>query len=330
MWPWALAIGLPVILVLIFIGFKKKHDYKKGKKVAGAAFLVETPYYKKMVKKYKVLRVFLMVLLLFSMTFTVIMLARPVTVEKQNPEIHNRDIFLCLDISDSMDEVNLKICEQLMSLVKELQGERFGISIFNGKSVLLVPLTTDYEYVLSTLSKLNDAFDYSMHFDLYDYYNMNYDLYYYKYEGTLCDYGSSFIGDGLASCLYSFTDMDTNKDRSRMIIFATDNELNGVPIVSVPEAAALCAEHEVKVYSIVPRNIVDEDEFKTAILSTGGGYYTMGDKDPIGSMLKDIKKTRTSLMTETITVITDKPKLLFILLLISVTGLFYVNWRMKL
>ena len=308
--PWVLYIGVPVMIVLCLIPFKKKSTYKNGKRVAHTSLIEETEQYKKLYKEYKILSGIAMLALLMAIAIGWVLLSRPAKIDTINPEIRNRDIFLCMDISDSVDELNLNICDELKSVVRELNGERFGITIFNGQSVLLVPLTTDYEYVLETLDSLKIAFEDSIkRSDLdFDYFSddMDWSTFYYKYEGTLAEEGSSFIGDGLASCLYSFPDLETNKERSRMIIFTTDNELNGEPYVTLEET--------------------DESVFKRAIESTNGGYYKSTSSKAYDQLIADIKKTTTSAMEQTETQIIDQPKALFAWLLVCV-GIYFLLCR---
>lgn len=265
-----------------------------------------------------------------SVILTIVMLARPARIDRINPEIHNRDIFICMDISDSVDELNLQICNELKQIVKELNGERFGITIFNGQSVLLVPLTSDYQYVQETLDKLEDSFKHSINNDFETGDWDSYELYQYKYQGTLSDYGSSFIGDGLASCLYSFPDLTENTERSRLIIFTTDNELNGTPLVTVEEAAALCKKNDVKVFAVTPENIVDRDSFRKAMKSTGGGFYEVSSSKVFKQLTEDIKLTDTSAMKDAKTIVTDQPEILFICLLICISIYFIFSRKVKL
>lgn len=326
--PWVLYIGVPVLLGLLLLNFlkKKKDVYEKGQKVANVGFIEETSYYKKLFMQYKVLCAIVLGCLLVSIGICFVMIARPAKIDKINPEIHNRDIFLCMDTSDSVDELNLEICDELKNVVKELNGERFGITIFNGQSVLLVPLTTDYDYVLETLDNLEMAYKESLGLISS---NSGF-AYYYKYAGTISDYGSSFIGDGLASCLYNFPDLKENSERSRLIIFTTDNQLNGTPFVTVDEATKLCARNDVKVFAIAPENVVDEEEFKTAIESTGGCYYQATNVHAFDKLISDIRKTGTSSMETVQTVITDQPEALFIWLLIMIGAYLVVSRKAKL
>jgi len=331
--PWVLYIGIPVVVILAFIKFKKKDEFNSGKKVANAGFVEETEFYKKLYKTYKIVTALVMASLLIAMTFCLGLISRPSEVQTIDPELRNRDIFLCMDISSSVDELNLDICGELKNLVKELDGERFGITIFNAKSILLVPLTTDYDYVLAELDRLEKSFEASLEMtEAYESMDtilnddFDYAAYNYKYEGTLSEFGSSFIGDGLATCLFNFSDLEENKDRSRLIIFTTDNELNGTPHVTVDEAAKLCKDNDVKVFAIAPPNVVDEASFKASMESTGGGYYKTTDENVYKKVLNDIKKTETSVMTEIKTVFIDKPEILFVCLLVF-SGMYFILSR---
>lgn len=332
--PWVFAIAAVVIVLLIVLKFSfKKEALKDQRKVANTASVEDTPYYKKLKRKYNIYRCISLSSLLVAMAAAFVMLSRPVTVDVVNPTVHNRDIFLCLDISDSVDEVSLELCDELKKIVAGLDGERFGITMFNARSVLLVPLTTDYSYVNEELDLLKKVFKQNIKLAENDYYptaDFDWYLYNYKYEGTLCDYGSSFIGDGLASCLYSFPDLEKNKDRTRIIIFATDNDLNGTPIISVEDACALCAKNNVKVYAIAPNNVVDEDTFKQSIESTGGEYYRAKDKSMIKGIVSSIEATEASELEDPKIIITDQPVIMFIIILVAVAISFITGRRIRL
>lgn len=334
--PWVFYIGVPIILLMILIPFKKKGKYKDGKKIANTSLLEETDYFKKLYREYKIWSILGAITFVIAMIMGWCMLARPAHIDTVSPEIHNRDIMLCMDISNSVDQLNLDICDELKTVVEELDGERFGITIFNGQSVLLIPLTNDYQYVLDTLDVLKESFKTSidMDGDFTSIFNddFNSEAYHYKFEGTLAEEGSSFIGDGLASALYNFPDLEGNNERSRMIIFTTDNELNGEPYVTVEEAAGLCKKNDVKVFAIAPENIVDETTFKNAMRSTGGGYYRATSSKAYKELVEDIKKTETSLsgIKQTETRITDKPEALFVWMLICITAYFVISKKIRL
>ncbi len=335
MHPIAIYIGIPLALILTFFTIKRKDVFEKGKKVANTKFIENTPLYKKLMLEYRIFSILSLVCLWLGLAMAIIMLARPVKVDVVSTELRNRDIFICLDVSTSIDELNLDICTELKKVVKDLDGERFGITIFNGKSVLLVPLTTDYDYVLEMLDKLETCFKQSIAYEngTLDY--SGFDLYGFKYDGTLWEdgRGSSFIGDGLASCLYNFPDLKENTDRSRLIIFITDNELNeitGTSFVTLEEAATLCAVNDVKVYAVTPQHFQDPTNFREAIYSTGGKHYAHTSDKIFDELLSDIRLTGTSVMQDTKVIMTDKPEVLFILMLVFLGMYFIFSRKVKL
>lgn len=330
---WIIPIGLLLLGTAIFFGIRGfgKSKFNKGVKVANADMVEQTPYFKKQMFKFRFYRILMASSLAGCILVSVFLAARPVEVKMVDPGGEKRDIFICLDISDSVDEVNLEICKQLKNMVDELDGQRFGITIFNARSVLLVPLTTDYSYVQDTLDTLIACIKQNIRLsgDIFDITQIDYSLYNYKYDGTLSDTGSSYIGDGLASTLFDFPDLDTDPDRSRIIIFATDNELNGVPIVTVSEATELCKKHSVKVYAIAPSNIVDESNFKSDIESTGGKYYRADSTSIVKDIVNSIKKEQTSKTVELKTILVDCPEVLFIILLVLIVVYWFSLFRIK-
>ena len=316
MYKWVLYIGIPVVIILPFIVIKKKNSYKDSIKAANVSYVKDNPQFRKKVIIYKIMGFIALVGLWFSIAISFIMVSRPVEVKTISKTLRNRDIFLCLDISDSMDELNQYICDDLKELVNGLDGERFGITIFCGKSVVLVPLTTDYDYVLNEIDKLNEAFQKSMSY--WNWYN-DFDLETY-------DYGSSLIGDGLAACLFDFPDLREDSERARIIILSTDNEVYGQQLVTVDEATDLCAKYGVKVFALGPDYVYDEEGFKRDIEKTGGQYYKIKKQSAVQEVIDAISVTDASDTEEIETIITDRPKLLFYILLASL-GVYFIAGR---
>lgn len=330
--PAVLYLGIPLAILLLFWRKKKKTEYEDGTRVANTCFVEETEYYKKLIRQYRFFRGLALAGLWLSVIACLFLLARPARIQTIHPQLHNRDIFMCIDVSNSVDELNLDIVRQLKEVVKELDGERFGITIFNGQAALLVPLTNDYTYVLKELDKLEMSFRHSLGKvpDSLAKVDGEKITHYYKHMGTLSDYGSSFIGDGLASCLYNFPDLKENDERVRLIIFTTDNELNGTPFVTLEEAAQLCKKNNVRVYGVAPENIVDEDAFKKAVESTGGGYYKATSSKAFDELLEDIRLTDASVMEDVKTLVLDYPQVPFVLLIIFMGIYFICSRKVKL
>lgn len=239
-YPWVLIILIITIFAIIFIKSRKNEKYKKGKKVANIKYVKDDQYYKNIVKKYKIYSYLIKGISIITIVISFILLARPSNEDVLSNPKYNRDIILCMDVSTSVSEVNKELVDRLKDTVKNLKGERFAISIFNTSSVLVVPLTDDYDYILNTLDELKKAL--ATYDDDYDYSaDDNFlELRSYIQSGTLVgnkERGSSLIGDGLISCVYDFTDLEKDKDRSRIIIFSTDNDLAGTPMVTLKDAA---------------------------------------------------------------------------------------------
>lgn len=329
MYSWVLYIGIPVVIMLPFIVIKKNNSYNNSIKAANVSYVNDNPKFKKKVIIYKIISVFAMLCLWVSIAISFIMMSRPVEVKTTSRTLRNRDIFLCLDVSDSMDELNQYICDDLKTLVKGLDGERFGITIFCGKSLVLVPLTTDYDYVLNEIDKLQNAFEQSTSYWTW-YGDFDYESYEYKYAGTLSDYGSSLIGDGIAGCLFAFPDLRDNPDRARIMIVSTDNEVYGEQLVTVTEATDLCAKYGVKIFALGPDYVVDEEQYKKDIEKTGGKYYKIRSQSAVSEVINDISVTDASDTQEFETLITDRPKILFYILLVCVGMSFIAGRKVRL
>lgn len=317
------------ILLIIFLNFKFKKKNKKylsGRKIANTSYIKQTSYYQKKLKEYKLVSKLIQIVSLISIILSLFLISRPTKIDSINNSNYSRDIFLCMDVSSSVDELNYELVKNLKSTVNSLKGERFGISIFNTSSVTLVPLTDDYDYVLSTLDNINNSIKNANNdLDDYDFYINNYIT-----SGTLVDSetrGSSLIGDGLSSCIYSFSNSDN--DRTKIIIFSTDNDLQGTPIVSLSEAAKISKNKNITVYGIGTKIMDEEDriEFKNAVEKTSGAFY-----DESSSSVKKIvnnieKKSKSLLEKQNETIKTDIPKIPFIILVVSISILIILNKR---
>ncbi len=330
-YPWCFYIGIAVAAFIFIFTLRNSRKYKGGKRAANTGFAKEIPHYKRLLFEYEFLKIVTTIALIASILFASFLMTKPVEVRSTTVEEHHRDIFISFDISTSLDGVNLELCEELKNFVSTLKGERFGFSIFNARSVVIVPLTTDYDYVISMIDQLEASIEEGQGAEYY--YQLNdVGLYGWRFSGTLSELGSSFIGDGLAFALYSFPDLDEEPDRSRLIVFVTDNELNdpdGNSIVSVDEACQLCKERGVKVFALAPEFVVDEASFKASIESTGGGYYNTRKRTAMRQMLKDVQETDVTATYTMTTRVIDVPEAAAVGLLISVLVYAFCIRRMK-
>ncbi|MCQ2493457.1 MAG: hypothetical protein MJ104_02540 [Lachnospiraceae bacterium] len=291
-----ICIALVILVSMFFVLFNtKKKGYKDGKKIAGLDYVRKTGYFKFKMVSFRILSVLSLVSLVGCIVFSCFMIARPYERYTIEEEKYSRDIILCMDISTSVDELNQSLMGSLKETVKDLKNERIGILIFNTTPVLLCPLTDDYEYVLSVLDQVDESLR-ARNTYMYSFWNDYDDLAYdYDYisEGTIIgneERGSSLIGDGLAAAAYSFTSDDP--DRSKVVIFSTDNCLEGIPLVTTQEAADICTKNNVVVYGVGTYMMYDDDEeaMKKAVESTGGKYYREDYSGSMKMIVEDIEQ----------------------------------------
>ena len=137
-----------VFLIVMFITFRLKRKYKGGKKTYLPDYLKNDSMYKTRLVWHVILKYVLIVLIITSILLSGFLMARPYKTESKQLANYNRDIMLCMDISTTCDNLNAELIDKLEDVVRELNGERFGIVIFNSSPVLLCPLTNDYNYII--------------------------------------------------------------------------------------------------------------------------------------------------------------------------------------
>lgn len=328
-YPLILYIGAIAVAVLFVFTMFSSKGYKKGSKKANSDILRKLPQYRGLMIRYGILKTAAVFFIIVSLLVSLYLTSRPTKVRTYSEEVSNRDIFICLDVSTSLDGLNIDLLEQVKDMISELHGERFGITIFNARSILVCPLTTDYDFLLDRLDVLEESIQAGTGVE-YAYQVGDWNDYGYRFSGVLETSGSSYIGDGLATCLYAFPDLDEDPDRSRMIIFVTDNDLNGKPVVTIDEAAELCASKGVKVFALAPDGIIkDEINFKNAIESTGGGYFNTRNDRALQKMLAQVKKTDTNTTVTTEERVIDLPEIGIAVLTAAVALYIYCTWRIK-
>ena len=328
-YPFLIILIIVLIIVYFLLSKNKKNIFTIGTKIANTNYIKNTKYYKKKRKEYNIIKKILILIFVTSITCCTILIARLTKIETNNIEQYNRDIFLCMDVSNSVDELNVELVDSLKDTVNELQGERFGISIFNTSSVVLVPLTDDYDYVINILNEIQKSIEsksstnYSSYSDDDYFYVRNY-IYSGTSENNLTR-GSSLIGDGLASCVYNFSNLD--EERTRIIIFSTDNDLQGTPLVTLDEAADISKSKNIKVFGIGTKFMTEHNksDFKSAVEKTGGKFYEHSTST-VNNIVNDIELTSKSLLKNQIeTKKTDIPQIPFILLIISIIGIITIS-----
>lgn len=266
-----------------------------------------------------------------------LLMAKPYTSRRMQDEKYCRDIILCIDISTSVDYLNENLLDKLKKTVDELQGERFGIVIFNTSPVLLTPLTDDYEYVKDQLDLIAQCLKSRNEVNLDDAFSSGYDwIYYQAYisSGTLIgneQRGSSLIGDGLAAAAIDFSDAD--KERTKVVIFSTDNDIQGTPVATLDEAADICVSNNVTVYGVGTKEMTPENKesMKNAVEKTGGKFYLEEESGSFGEIVSSIEKLSKNLVKVRM-VDVETPELLypFVLMLVLFAGMLGLGRWLKL
>lgn len=283
-------------VIATFVTIKLKRKFKGGKKAYLPDYLKNDSSFKTRIVWHTILKYVLIVLIICSILLSGFLMARPYKTESKQLANYNRDIILCMDISTTCDHLNAELIDKLEDVVRELNGERFGIVIFNSSPVLLCPLTNDYNYIIQILDKVKEGLKMRL-----DYMNGKilfsdklYESDAFITNGTLVDNetrGSSIIGDGLAAACLDFYDYEEKPDRTRVIILSTDNDLLGEEIVTLPEAGEMCQERDITVFG-VGTEIMDPDQrqmMKDTVEGTGGKFYYGEDKDMVENIVDDIR-----------------------------------------
>ena len=337
----ALLAGLPFLLRV------RKNPQRGGKRAANTSGIKSSQVYTTAMNGRKIRTAAVSVLLAACMIGSFALLARPVSTSSYNSLPARKDIMLCLDVSGSLCGQNLEVIKAMREIIKGLEGERIGITVFNASAIVDVPLTDDYDYVSEKLDELETFLKYEDDVIFGNYmsslFSMDEDtLAIENYYVTAISYGSdtkgsSLIGEGLATALYAFPHLE-EEDRSRAIILSTDNEeLKGEdpPIMELEDAAAECKRTGVKVIALYPaqqseeirymlglepKDPADENNLKVAAESTGGAMYPISDRNAssdIVNAVNHIERKYTEQATTT-TVMYDSPEILFVVLLVLI------------
>lgn len=205
--------------------------------------------------------------------------ARPVRHASVPPVLDNRDIMLCLDVSGSMVEYNRSILVRFGELVAGFEGERIGMTIFNSSAVPAFPLTTDHRFVTEEFARFEDTFA-ARGID--------------ALGGTLEGDGTSIVPDGIASCALGLPE---NPDgRSRAMIVATDNIVEGVAALAMNEVTALLVQRDIRAYVLFPIFGFEADrpavvEMRTLATESGGQFFGTENPTAVASIIDQVEAT---------------------------------------
>lgn len=230
-----------------------------------------------------------------ALIFVIVALARPQTSDTRvKKNIEGIDIMIVLDVSDSMLIEDMKpnnridaARETITRFVKSRTSDRIGLIIFAGEAFTMVPLTMDYDLLLSRVAEIKTA-----------------------QEARIKD--GTAIGVAVANGANRLKDSTA---KSRVMIFATDGENNSGTID--PETGLEIAKgYGIKIYSIgigrdgptkIPiyqkdvfgNNVKTYQPFESTVnenllgrmaSETGGKYFRASREDSLGGVFTDIDR----------------------------------------
>lgn len=362
-YPGVLLLGLAITagVGLAALLLRRKSD-RRGVRAANTQRFRALPVYKRKRRWSIAYRILLSLGLIVSLAAAIALAARPYRRSTAKKTVNHNDIFLCMDLSASSCTGLSGFVDGFRGLVSELEGDQVGVCLFNTSSQQYVPVTEDYAFVSQRLEELAAYCDAAGEFqttyaDQYQYaseipreqrarYNELNEMLYAFDRGVTAGYekkGTSAIGEGLAACLFSFPELETQQ-RNRIIIFVTDNqpEYIGEPLTTLEEVAEMCAYDHVKVYGVYPAAETEENaqaraQMKTAVESTGGAFFQLDGGAAMEQLLSAI---RSEVQRESETAVSirdeDTPELMTLVLLggialllaLLILLLIKTGWRM--
>jgi len=268
-WPWLLLV-VPAALAVLVLWWsrrgRRRHTSEEGGVVlvAHAARVRALPRFRTLVRRQSLLGAYRCVAVLVVLGGALVVAARPQSTQTLQPENATRDVMLCLDASGSMADYNVEVVRQMQTIAASLAGERIGLTIFNGSSVRVFPLTDDAGFVLDRLDEAEKAFRSGD----------------YEYTaGTDAGPGLSLLSDGLVTCAQGFD--RAQEDRGRAIIVSSDNDPIGTSVFTLAEAGEYAARRGIAVH-VVASPQTGEGRPRTAfeqVATRTGGTFAVLDED---------------------------------------------------
>lgn len=322
---WMIAVAVAVVLIAVAVGLTiglRRGGAGSGgdaARIARAERLRALPSFRQALSRRLLALSGVLALAALTVLTAGVVAARPMSAQTVQPVNTSRDIMLCLDVSGSMTEVDVEVLTVFEELLEGFEGERIGLTIFNSSPVQIFPLTDDYDFVREHLASMKQSFDYV-------------DRVPEHWVGTLNGDGASLIGDGLAACAMGFD--RPGDERSRSVIFATDNEVNGASIVTLDEAAAYAASKEVRVFALNPvegKDAAVSAELAAAAEATGGAAFGLRDTTTVADIVSQVQEQEaTELRGEAQVVWTDTPNLWIVLTAVGLLSFVVLMWRVRL
>lgn len=322
---WILPLAAAAVALALYLA-KRKGNANTARPVAHSERLTALPEYQRALRRHRRWLATAVVAGFLLLAGTALAAARPAERSTTQPELRNRDIILCLDVSGSMASTDAAITGVFEKLAKEFDGERIGMVMFDSRAVQLFPLSDDYDYIAGELAAARKAFD-----DGGDSF----------FSGTWGGGGTSLIGDGLASCIRSFPGSNNGREddagRSRSVILATDNYVSGAPIFTLEQAAQLAKPKGVKIHALNPGDLdygPRKDQpgarLRAVAESSGGSYFAPDSPEAVPGIVQKVQESEaTAMKGAPQLIVADRPELPLFIALIAGGVLLLAGWRLE-
>lgn len=323
---WVVAIAGFWLGRYLWIKYRRPSGQKQSLvPIAHSHRLRSLPQYQAALKRYELLLRAVTILMTLALLIGILVSLRPARVSLVTPASQSRDVMLCLDVSGSLLRTDTKIINRFTALVNGHDGQRVGLTVFNSSSIVLLPLSDDYELINAQLKKTAAALALQVDQDFID-----------ITSGTLADFdrGTSLVSDGLASCINNLGPNPLK--RSQSIILATDNEVNGTPIMTLTQSVVLAQKQGAHIYVIDPGESDntrkgDHTSLPQMATATGGKYYRLSDNNAIKDIVSDVadQEAKYSAGIQVVAV-SDAPTIFIYLIVLTTLAGLAVAWRLRL
>ena len=292
---WLIPVVLAVVVIATVVGWMlaRRAGVRSGKKgwVANTGYLRGLPKYQALVRRTRASLAMAFVCFLIAVIATSVSAGAPVDRYVKHDKSASRDIVLCLDASGSMLPYDSKIGGAFRQIISHFEGERISLQLWDAYSMTMFPLTDDYDMANDVLQEMSDTIDTGLirvggrlsgTQELFD------------YLAPVMDENqevSSLVGDGLSSCIMGFDHND--KQRSRTILLATDNEVYGDGVYDLSEAIEFAKKQGVTVTALYPGSDTNlgyqAQQLRDEVRKTGGDFYDASSPSAVDSVVRQIE-----------------------------------------
>ena len=292
---WLIPVVLAVVAVATVVGWMlaRRAGVRSGKKgwVANTGYLRGLPKYQALVRRTRASLAIAFVCFLIAVIATSVSAGAPVDRYVKHDKSASRDIVLCLDSSGSMLPYDSKIGGAFRQIISHFEGERISLQLWDAYSMTMFPLTDDYDMATDVLQDMSDTIDTGL-IQVGGKISGTREL--FEYLEPVLDENqevSSLVGDGLASCIMGFDHND--KQRSRTILLATDNEVYGDGVYDLSEAIEFAKEQGVTVTALYPGSDTNlgyqAQQLRDEVRKTGGDFYDASSPSAVDSVVRQIE-----------------------------------------